>query len=383
MAIYQPPDLISDEVTLAEQLLDAWASLIDDWEPRDGQLEPPFAEGIALVLATTNALLKDTARDGYADWGATVLGLQRHQASAATTTASVRMIDAEGHTAPAGLQLAAQLPSGDTAMFITLIEVMAPLGTQVVDGIPIAAVDAGEDANLAAGVADLVDPYDFIESVTLEAPATGGSTVEELPAYVDRLVDRARRQRAVPITVADFAAWPLDVAGVARCRAINLFDPATPGVEKPGHISIVPIDVNGEPVSPAVAQDALDAVTGEDERPLQVVPHVTQPTYTPVDVAFTITVVSGADPGSVVDAAQAAVRSYLSPATWGLDEQVAGRWRAIDVVYRFEIAQVIQQSNGVDLLQEVTLNGAEQDVALTGLVALPRPDDVTGTAVSS
>src|SRR3954468_24022569 len=145
---YQDPDLLSDESALTEQLLDLWATLIPDCEPHDGQIEPPLAEGFAVIAAAPNTLLKDTARQDYADWGATVLGVVRRAASSASTTTTWHMSDPDGHTVPTGAQIVAATPTGDSVAFITLADVTAAVGQQDVAGVPIIATEPGAAANL-------------------------------------------------------------------------------------------------------------------------------------------------------------------------------------------------------------------------------------------
>lgn len=385
MATYTDPDLPSDEGTLAEQLLDLLADQIPGWDPRDGQVEPPLAEAFAVVLAAVNALLKEQARQDYAGFGETVLGLPAISAKAATSTVRVQFSDTTGRTLPAGAQLTGTAPTGEVVVLITLADAHAAVGASLVTGVPVAVREPGVAGNAVTGTLRLQDAYGFVSSVVLEAATGNGVDAEERDAYLVRAVRRARRFLAPPVTVADFQAAALDTPGVARCLAINLLDPANPAVTSPGHITLFPLAANGNavtgasvtpPTAGSVAAQLLADVSGPSDRLLQVAVHIGTPSINTFPITFSATVRPGADGPATISAAETAAETYLSKTDWGRDEDAAGLWRPLSTVHYLEVAQVIQEVPGIDVLVDLVIDGGRVDRPLTGTAPLP---NVTAT----
>lgn len=143
-------------------------------------------------------------------------------------------------------------------------------------------------------------------------------------------------------------------------------------------VTVALVDSLGNAVSQAVktaTQTDLDA-----RREVNFVVHVTDPTYTVVNVTFAATALSTFDLADVDSRAEAAVRAYLSPATWGGGAESPPEWRTNSNTVRYlELAQVINAVDGVDYIQSLTVNGGTADLPLTGVAPLPQVGTVTGT----
>jgi hypothetical protein len=151
-------------------------------------------------------------------------------------------------------------------------------------------------------------------------------------------------------------------------------------------ISVALIDAAGQPVSGAI-KTAVDDLL-QAEREVNFLVFAIDPTYTTIDVSFTATILSGYDADETIAAAEAAVASYLDPATWG---QALGsdsddrNWRLVDKARYLEMAFVINNTPGIDYVTVLTLgiNGGAQTAAdkdLAGKAPLPNAGTIVGTA---
>lgn len=144
-------------------------------------------------------------------------------------------------------------------------------------------------------------------------------------------------------------------------------------------VTVAVVDADGAPLDQATRDEVKNLL--ESEREINFRVEVISPTYTVVNIAYTITVDTGYEPGAVVAAVDAAVEGFISPANWGGGDENPPVWRtAEDVVRYLEVAAVIYSVNGVRALSSLTLNGAQVDVPLTGVAPLP---DAASTVTGS
>lgn len=380
---YLDPDVVSDESSVAEFILASLADQIPGWLPSEGNPETAMGEAMGVVGATIATLLKDEERDNYAGFGSLVLGLVRGAASLATglSTWTLQAND-QGFTIPAGTEAVwTSSITGDPTAMVTTGDVFVPAGTLVVNNVSMVALEPGTSGNGLVGDADEFDALDVgVVSVTMAVESTGGTEEEPIEDYVNRVADRARRVRAIPVTADDYAAAALDQPEVDRAVAVNLLDinnppaPDTPP-SSVGHITIFPVTADGLPLTgPSLAQ--LIASYSTEDRPLGVQVHIGEPTYTDLVVHVAVRFTDDADPDTVIAAVEAAITEYLNPATWGLDEDLGGRWHlpthAIDRPLReYDISAVAQSVEGVAGVVAATINGTDV-VDMPGWAPLPR-----------
>lgn len=390
---YIDPDLIVDEGTTAEAILAAIADQIPGWEPSEGHVETSLAEALAVVSSTIAVLLRDEARDAFSGFGEAILGVPRRTAEIAQAFSTWAAADDVGYSIPDGSQFVMDGPGGVRIGFATVGPAVIPNGQTSVANVRVVALEPGAIANGLTGAAAAIDPIPGIVGVTLTTETAGGADDEPIAEYADRLADRARRLRTVPVTADDYAAIALDVAGVERAIAVNLLDPANPpaGEDPPasgGHITVYPIDEDGDPVAQPVA-DAVEALLMGDERPLNVTVHVAEPTYTEVDVDVEVRLEADASEVEMEPLIAAAIAEHLSPATWARDDDAPGRWRqpptASDLQVRdYEIAYVVRSVPGVERVLSLTVDEAGGSTPgptldLDGFAPLPRPGTITVT----
>jgi uncharacterized phage protein gp47/JayE len=384
---YLDPEIISDEGAVAEAILASIADQIPGWEPSEGHVETALAEALAIVCATVAALVKDEGRDVYSGFAEAILGISRQAEGVATALSDWAMVDDTGYLIPDGTQVFMRAADGSLVGFATVGDVTVAAGDTSAPGVPVSALEAGPAANGLTGVAAATDPVLGVGSVLLTTVSSGGADAESLADFLTRAVDRARRLRAVPITVEDFAAMALDHESVSRCMAVNLLDPTDPpgsgdDPDEGGHLTVFPIDEAGQAIS-AGAADEVEALLNGEERPLNITVHVWAPSYKTINVAITVRLTEGAEESAMQDAVEAAITAYLSPATWALDEEAAGRWlppRTISerTIRSFDVAHVAALVPGVVSVSVCTVNGASS-VFMPGWAPLPTP----GTVVAS
>jgi uncharacterized phage protein gp47/JayE len=386
---YVDPDVIDDEGAVAEAILAAIADQIPGWEPSEGHVETALGEAMAVVAATIAVLLKDEARDVYSGFAQSILGLARRTEDAATALSDWTMRDDAGYVIPDGTQLFIRDAAGETHGFATVGDVTVPATQTTALGVRVEALEAGSQANGLTGAVAAFDPVLGVAGVVLSTISRGGSDLEDLDAFLARAVDRARRLRAVPITADDFAALALDQPDVARAMAVNLLDlDATPTwtsgatPDAGGHISVFCVDTTGNAISGDAAAEVVELLAGDD-RPLNVLVHVGDPTFTRIDVAITIRILPEADPVSMRSLVEAAIVAYLDPAQWAADPDEPGRWRAPAAtgdrtVRHFDVAHIAEQVPGVTGVVACTLNGGTS-VTLGGWAPLPQPGEIAVT----
>lgn len=209
-------------------------------------------------------------------------------------------------------------------------------------------------------------------SVTAPAPATAAK-VQVIP-YV--------------VAAANAEIHYVDKVSVRRGTGTDWVPGGTAETGLERMVTVAVVDENGNAPSGA----ALTALAADldAKREVGFTVFAIGPTYTQIDVAFTITTYEGYDPAATVDAAEAAVLAYLSPANWGhppLGDRRA--WINETTINRLELATVINNVQGVNRVTVLTLGlhgGAlsTSDVTLAGPASMPKvatpSTDIVGTA---
>jgi hypothetical protein len=152
-------------------------------------------------------------------------------------------------------------------------------------------------------------------------------------------------------------------------------------------ISVAAVDALGNPVSSAVKGN-IDALL-QSRREVNFIVNVIDPTYTQIDVTYTVKALTGYDATDVQTRVNQALSNYLSPVNWGGDFFGTGvvteqTWVNQTTVRYLELAQVINEVPGVDYIVSLTfgIHGGTlgtSDLVLLGPIAMPNPGTMTGT----
>lgn len=214
------------------------------------------------------------------------------------------------------------------------------------------------------------------------ALATAGLTAEvtgtTLSAATPMRVEISGRAQYGPWTVTTSASSTATFALVQVGGERNPVDHA---------VAVAVVNERGDMLAPtdraAVAQQL------EERRELNWQISVIDPAYTWIDVEARVVAWPAYDDAAVEESAEAALKEYLSPATWGRGERriegSAVEWNDEPVVRYLEVAQALNEVPGV---RHITTLGIRRrgdasygmrDIELLGLAPLPRHNLITVT----
>jgi hypothetical protein len=387
---YVPVPVETDPSDLAEDAFAYLEEQVPGWLPSPGNLEAWLIEALAQTageLRTLAALVPDAI---FAYYGESILGLPPYEAVAATASTTWTAVDASGYTVDAGTLVGVVPPaSTDTYAFQVVEAFTIPPGQTVKAAVTVEAVEVGSGSSGLTGDVEQLDALDFIETVTLDGPTSGGVDAESTDAYLDRLSDLLTLLSPRPILPQDFAVLAQrGVAGVARATAIDLYKLDTNTPNTPRCVTVVVVDENGAACSPTVKAE-VDALL-QSEREVNFLAYVGDPSYTQIDVTYAVTSYPGFDTADVKARVDAALAAYLSPASWGVPPygDTSGRsWINAPKVRYLELAEVVNAVEGVHYINTLTFGvhgGAlgTADVTMPGIAPLPTTGTLSGTVTA-
>jgi Baseplate J-like protein len=410
MAEYIELPLTADATALSDLGKDYLAEAISGWTARPGNVESVLLEADGQIGAEIVDQVAQVPPVIFAYFGQWLLGIGLREATPATATVTLTFDAGAVVTVPEGTLLAAPNPDGESYVFQTDVEVRsdtAPFTTTVT------ALEPGEAANGCQGACELIDVVEDVASVSMTVVASGGADEEDADDYLDRLADALTILAPRPILPGDFATMALQVSGVGRAVAIDLYQPGTNdniAAGQPGG----PLAVEGTPVNTGagltnVARCVSVAITAEDgHAPTQALMHTTwltldaarevnflayviPPTYTTVEVTATVVPFPGYVYADVQAAAVEMVETWLDPLSWG--SQAVGEaqgWTRETTARIYEAVDFISRADGVNYVKTVQLRAvggvfASNDLVLPGVAPLPLTDatHITITVVAS
>ena len=214
----------TDPEILAGEAYDYMSTVFPGWLPNDGNLETVLIEALAQMTAEARDVASAVPTDIFRYFGELVQ-ITPQEATFAGSTTTWTMLDADGYTIPAGTQVGIEI-TGDTAIpFETTEDHVIPPGVTTAVNVPISAIDEGEEASGIAGAVLLLDTLDYVESIVLDNPTSGGQDAEDDDAYLNRLRTRLQLMAPTPILANDFAILATDIPEVARAVAIDNYNP--------------------------------------------------------------------------------------------------------------------------------------------------------------
>jgi len=381
----------TEPVDLADEAYAYVEAQVPGWLPSPGNLEAWTIEALAQIASELRELAALVPDSIFQFFGESILGLPPYPAIQATGTTTWTATDASGYSVNAGMLIAVSPPaSGDSFAFEVVDAFSIPAGQTQATGLLIRALEAGADASGITGQVEMLDTLDFISTVTLDAPTSGGQDAEPIDAYLDRLSDLLTLLTPRPILPQDFAILlQRSMPAIARATAIDLYNPGPPvDANCPRCVTVAVADANGNPI-PAQGKADADAFL-QAEREVNFLTFIIDPTYTVFDVTCQVKVWPGYDPTEVAGRVQENLVAYLTPATWGLPpygDQSAQSWLNDTTVRYLELTEVVNRTDGVRYV--VSLSFAIQgqtkgtaDIVMTGAAPLPKPGTITATGVA-
>ena len=168
----------------------------------------------------------------------------------------------------------------------------------------------------------------------------------------------------------------------------GLYNPNT--FNYPRTVSVVPVDANGLPVVPSIAQSLSAYLATRRETNFTV--NTINPNYIPIDVQYTIYVSPAYTTTSVQSSVTAAIRLFLSPANWAGGTNTPPYWNgAATSVNIMDLATIIGSVEGVSNVVTVSARtsyptgGAylTTTVPLSGIAPLPIANAIAGTVYAN
>lgn len=393
------------------QLMSQWLAYMQQvfpgYTPSSGNLEYILAQIFAAWAADVNAQASQGSEELFRQFGLQLMGVQPENGSPATTTVAVMAQDTQGYTLPVGTQFLLDNIYG----FQSTQTLTIPAGSQA-GVVQIAAVTPGSSYNGAGGSfgAQLNQQINWVLSVSITAPASGGADPETEEAYLDRLAATLTLSAPRPITAADYGVFALsfqplagtDQQDVGRASAIDGYEPAAgPGTilgagagsnpntyNNEREVTVCVTDANGS----ALNNDTLIAIQAwlSSVRELNFIVNLTSPNYSPVYVQCSVYRNTAYSAATVQANVQEALVSLLVPSAWGLPPSSPIGWQNQPTVYYSVLESTIQTASGVDHIIEGSLTtgfapstGGTSDLLLPGPFPLPTTSDGTTIPLSA
>lgn len=316
------PDLVGAAVRHMEVALPQWV-------PRAGNTEMVLLEAFAIMLAPDVLALQAVPSQVVEQ----LVGLHgMHRAAGSPVTGHVAVdvtASAPVQTIPAGTYMRVELSeTGEAVDLQTMADAVAITSESRTVVVAVQGVEAGEAGNgTPAGTpVDVVTALPFVERATLAGTLTGGRGPESHEHFMQRAASLLSRQTSTLVLPEHFTAAALEVPDVVRARTLDVTDPARPGVEAAGHVTVAAAGEGGQALPAEAAAALATDLAGRALASLSV--HVVAPTVTEVPVTVTVRRELTADPNALQGAVAQALRDWLDPDRWEWAPEVT----AFDVV---------------------------------------------------
>jgi len=386
--------ITSDPTDLLNNAYAAIKQRVPEWVENDGNLDVWILQATASEASDLLGIAADVPDTIFKWFGATLAGIPPMDATSANVGSTWTMIDSLGHTIPAGTLVTITDDVGIAHGFQTTLDVIVPAGSTATaaGGVTLTSMETGVITSGLGGSgyqATLVDQLAYVSTVVLTGLTTGGQDAELSSDYNNRLARKLQRLSQRPILASDYSLAALDVAGVARCVALDGYNPADGTSNNQRYVGVAAVDSNGVPVSAGIKANLQAYLDGQRETNFVV--SAFDPTVTQIDVTFNVKCLVGFTAATVQANALANLNAYLDPSTWGMDPTVtdataaATTWVETPTVYYWKIINVLGQADGVDRVISMTmaLHGGSlgtADLTLPGHGCLTDQGTINGTA---
>jgi hypothetical protein len=383
----EPTDLLNDAYTFIK-------GKVPDWVEHDGNLDVWILQVTASQASDLLGIAADVPDTIFKFFGAKLIGIPPMDSTPAVVGSTWTMIDNLGHTIPAGTTVSIRDDVGMDHGFQTSNDIIIPAGSMATaaGAVTLTSIETGSLLTGLGGsgyAATLIDQLAYVDTVVLTGATTGGQDAELSSDYNNRLSRKLQRLSQRPILGTDYSLAALDVAGVARCVALDGFNPGDGTMNNQRYVGVAAVDANGVPVSGTIKANLQSYL--DSQREVNFVVLAFDPTVTQIDVTFNVKCLVGYTAATVQANAVAAIQNYLNPANWGKDPTItdataqATTWVETNMVYYWKVIQVLGQAEGVDRVISMTMGihgGAlgNADIALPGHGCLVNPGTITGTA---
>lgn len=376
----------ADRDEMAQEAFDFIKSKWPNWDENEGDFEAWFIAALVRIVAEAIEMGSDVPSTIIAYLGKWVFRVPLIEAVSAEVT-STWILNAN----PAGRTIEA----GDSVLIdgipfeVASPVVLAPGDLVTNDGqVTLRAVTPGTAGTGLGGLnveAELLDPpYDWVDSITLEGPTTGGKDEETPEDYLDRISTRLTIYRPAVVVDKDFAIWARDLAlqkgVVARVLALDLYNPVTNSWNNDKYVTLVMIDdVTGADLSTDVKDFIQDEI--QKMREVNFVLPIINANKSSVHVNYAGVVSDGEIPAEIKIAVDESIEQFLLSINWG--RTTSGLWKNQPVVRFQDLSAVLNAVPGFDHWTSLTFAvGAgpqnQSDKTLPGVAPLTQPGAIVG-----
>jgi hypothetical protein len=359
-----------DPQDLLRSALLNYATWLPDIDLQEGHTEAVLLESFAVLIGELVFRLNRLPA-GMTELLLRLFGLTRDVGAQPTTTLTFASNGAFHVDAPPGTRARLELPGGlEPVTFATTAALTIPGGVYSTTVAAVGDRYTAEANGLPAGTAlTPLDSIPGIDTVTLASPVAGGVDPEDGQAFLDRGVAVFRGLSSVLVRPDQFTARTVLDPRYPRATTLDNYDPLQAGDpgDHPGHVTVAVLGLEGALVPLDQRQALANALTAASQANLAV--HVIDPTITDVDVAATVRGRPGYTPEQVEASVTAAVEAALDPLGWPFEP----------TVYRFSVVAAADAADGVARVEQVLLDGVEDDITLPGVAPLARAGTVAVT----
>lgn len=353
------------------------------WETRDADSMTLVLRSVANLYADVAELATRMGEEVFRYYGRGVANLPPVDETPAIGSVIVTAADANGpYVVPESLEIVGRGALGEPVGFRTVAAVVIPQGSTTVVA-DVEASEPGVEANGVSGAAEFSEYVDYLVAVEFTAPTSGGEDAEGDEAYLDRLGDELELMSPRPILPQHFAVLARRL-GAYRATAIDGLNPNDDTTGNPAMVTVAGVDEAGNALAAALRASILEQLAAMREVGFGV--WMIDPTYTPMDAAFSATAYPGWDEVAVQAAGIDALSDFFSPATYGQREDTGEdrEWLNDPVIRYLEAAERLQRVEGLRYVDSLVIGKSgdtlgTSDVTMTGYAPLPTPGNVTGT----
>jgi hypothetical protein len=297
------------------------ASGVVGYEAKSAALE-------VIILSVAAALFAGTAQTSalvlnaiFRQFGTQLLKLPFNEGASATGKTKWAIAPAEGIRV---IEAGTQIEAGGQGFYVEVDTEVPAKATSV--ELQVIAIERGIEGNKVSGVAQQINPYDWVTEVQFVGETSGGAEQESDTEYLVRLANQLQLQAPRPVNAANFAPFLLGVpsgilpAGVVvgRATAIDLYDAETSEESVPNCCTTWVAGPEGEALS-TPDMEALQAWVRKYVA-LNFLAFVRAPVYETIYVTAVVQVLSNYSEEAVVANVKAALEALINPKVWGNPE---------------------------------------------------------------
>lgn len=326
-------------------------------------------EAVAEVAAEVQQTASLVPSEIFRYFGENFLGITPDDGNSSVARVRVTAADSLGHTIPEDTAFLLYTDGDTSYEFVSTADAVIPNGQTVIE-FDVTCSSVGSDSN-GAGVAlvELVDSLTFASEVEIVSNAAGGIDAEDQEQYESKLRDSMELLNSRPITPYDFEKLARVTFG-GRWLAMDTYSLPSDTWGVPRCLTLVGLTDDGGFFT--LAENNTIKSFFENNREVNFLIYVTQPTTIPVDVECEIKIGVDYDPAEVLADVEAAIEDFFSLTTWGLpDGGDEAAWVGVDFVSYFKLGAAIADVNGVSTVPLLDLQNDQEDASLGDVYNVP------------